>query len=230
MSLSKSGAHRALLFALAILGCDRGTPVEPDMPPAVNLDVTQSSTLLSINFESYPLGPLGSPWGGYRAGSSTISVVNTTYHGHVLRQVGGTATGDYLSYSTPFPSVTRTIAVEFDVMPASGASPTFILRGSGYGASNNQLRLQRTPGSNALIAGTLTGPNCGNLTNGSWNHVILTVSPSTSKYTVKINGVSTPACTNATTTLDPPYKGIGVFDPSNAGYGGVTSWDNFSVH
>ena len=185
---------------------------------------------MSINFENYPLGPLGSPWSGYKAGTSTISVVSTPYHGRVARQNGGTASGDYLSYSTGFPATSSTVTAEFDIMPASGASPTFILLGSGYGASKNQLRLQRTPGSNALIAGTLNGPNCGNLSNGTWNHVALTVVPSSSRFTVKINGVSVAACTNAPTTLVAPYHGIGVFDPSNAGYGGVTSWDNFLVH
>ncbi len=218
------------IFALACNDSDVTAPVDTEPMETQMFSVSSAGSLLSIDFESYPLGPVGSPWGGYEAGSESLDVINTTNHGHVMRLVAGKATGDYLSYTTPFPGTSSTVTVGFDIRPGNGASPTFILRGSGYGASKNQLRLQRTPGSNALIAGTLSGPHCGNLTNGSWNHVVLKVNPTSKTFTVTINGAGVAACTNAPTTLLPPFKGISVFDPSNLGYGGTTDWDNFLVN
>ena len=160
----------------------------------------------------------------------SIRVVNTTNHGKVLRQVAGKESTDYLWYTTAFSGTSSAVTASFDVKPANGASPTFMLRGTGYGASKTQLRLQRMPGSNALIAGTLNGPHCGNLTNGAWNHVVLKINPVAKTFSVTINGLGVAACTNAPTTLGTPYKGISVFDPSNVGYGGTTDWDNFVVN
>jgi hypothetical protein len=222
----------AVGLGLFAVGCEKSTPSEPQPPrPIPTASIAPASTIDSITFESYSVGPLSTPWSGGSAGSSSVSIVNTPKHGKVLLQNAGKATGDYLSYSTPFSPVSTNLTVEFDVKPGSGASPTFILHGSGYGASKNQLRLQRIPGSNAVIVGTLNGPNCGNLTNEAWNHVVLTVTSTAPRtFTVTINGARTAACTGASTTFTPPYKAIGIFDPSNAGFGGTTTWDNFYIH
>ena len=62
------------------------------------------------------------------------------------------------------------------------------------------------------------GRDCGTLPDARWSHVTAWLGP-THVFTVKINGVAQPACTNA----------FGMQDPSNAGYGGVTDWDDFYV-
>lgn len=217
------------LFALA---CDSNIPSSPAAAATAAAtsasSVAPAATILQISFDTYPLGPLGAPWGGTRAGSSRLTVVSTANHGNALRDNAGSSANDWLSYTTSFPSTSNSITVEFDIIPAAGASPSFHLKGSGYGSSNNTFRLQRDPGSPAFNS---SAGNCGNVVDGQWNHVIVTMNSAFPRtFTVKINGASTAACTNAPTSFTPPYKGIGIFDPINAGYGGLTGWDNFWVY
>ena len=228
------GPATAGVLALALLACGSDVPSSPPATTSARQSAASdepaapgAGTILSIDFETYPLGPLGAPWGGTKAGSSTVTVVNGGKHGKVLKLDAGSTSNDWLSYSTSFTPTSNNITVEYDVIPASGASSIFELKASGYGLSHNTLRLSRSPGSTAL---TSPAGSCGTLVDGTWNHVVLDVMSASHTFTVKVNGASLPACTNAPTTLVAPYKGIGVFDPINVGYGGRTGWDNFLVH
>src|SRR5919109_1403656 len=60
------------------------------------------TTVLHEDFEDDALGPLGAPWTISSAGGGSVSIVNTTDHGHVLRLQGSTVEGSFLIASRAF--------------------------------------------------------------------------------------------------------------------------------
>jgi uncharacterized Zn-binding protein involved in type VI secretion len=190
------------------------------------------TAVANVDFESYPTGPLGAPWSVSQTGASTISVVTTADHGKVLAMHGSTTEGDFLTAGFPFSSSDSLLHVQVDVKPAAGASFIFDVKGAGSSISARRVRLQRSPGSDALVASSsgTADLTCGNLASGVWStlSVDIRAAQSPHTFTVLINGQPI-ACTNATTNMGSPFTGINVMDPSNAAWGGDVQFDNLSA-
>ena len=200
---------------------------------AVEDEVEDELTVASVDFESYPTGLVGSPWTVTSAGSaSTVRVVGTTDHGHVLLLRGGTAVPDYVIAALGISSASTEITAQVDINPASDASFLWSLHGAGTSIGRRRIRLQREPGSTALIANTVPGGNsaCGTLPSNQWSQITLRVHAQGWPHTfdVLIDGART-ACTGLPTGLGPPFRSIDVMDASNEGWGGEVRFDNLAV-
>ena len=183
----------------------------------------------SITFQSYPVGPLGSPWYGSAAGSSFASVANVGGGNRALRLYGGTAAGDYASYSTSFASTSADQSIDFDLYPVANASPALTVYGTGY-STHKSWRIWRDPSTGVLAANASSGiANCAKLPAGRWSHVTIRLHPGTQTFDVLVKNAAT-ACTRVSMLLGSPYHGVGVLDQSNEGWGGDSYFDNFAGH
>jgi hypothetical protein len=238
VSGTAAATRLAVLAAVVLLGACGENPVQPapTVTPGANVSTAASTTLLSINFETTPLGALGSPWFVSPSPSSTASTVRvvstSTTHGRVLLLHGATTLGDYLVASRSFSSSASQISTAVDIRPTAGSSFIWTLHGAGSSIGSRRIRLQRAPGSTMLVAQTSPSgsTNCGNVANGVWSRVTLLVDARTFPHTfdVLINGVAT-ACRRITANLSPPFNAVSVMDASNAGWGGDVRFDNILV-
>jgi len=232
----------AVIAAALLLAACSDNPVQPGPSVAPSADAstaastTASTTVLSVNFESTPVGALGSPWfvsPGPSTTASTARVVSTsTTHGRVLLLHGAATEGNFLIGSRSLSSSASQIHSAVDVLPAAGSSFIWILNGAGSSIGSRRIRLQRAPGTTMLVAQTVPSgsTNCGNVPNGVWSRVTLIVYTQTFPHTfdVLINGV-TSACRKVTANLSPPFSSVSVMDASNAGWGGDVRFDNILV-
>jgi hypothetical protein len=188
------------------------------------------TTVLHEDFEDDALGPLGAPWTISSAGSSSVSIVNTTDHGHALRLQGSSAEGHFLIASRALSSSSREINTQVDIKPSSGASFIWILNGAGSSIGRRRIRLQQAPGTTTLVASTVPSgnTNCGTLRSGAWSRVTLIVHSVPRTFDVLINGAPT-ACTGVAADIQPPFNSVSVMDASNAGWGGNVLFDNIDV-
>ncbi|HEX4423250.1 MAG TPA: hypothetical protein VH165_35310 [Kofleriaceae bacterium] len=193
------------------VGTDSGAPVGDPVPAG---DPTAA-----------PPAALPPPSIAY-AGSSTVSLLPSAGGG--VRIHGGSEEG-------AFALVTYQVAVsgdhataQFTVAPAAGASFVYALTGSGSGYSTRQLRLQRVPGSNQLLATASTGTvSCGALGNAP-TAVALVFDAQAQTFDVQIAGAAT-ACAGLPTTLKGPATGFLTMDASNAGYGGDVTFTGLAL-
>jgi len=189
-----------------------------------------AATIFQQNFESTPIGPLGSPWTITSAGSGSVSVVNTSDHGHILQLRGSTTEGDFLIASRRFSSSSSDITTQVDIKPSSGSAFLWILNGAGSSIGKRRIRLQQAPGTTTLVASTAPSgnTNCGTIPSGVWSHITLRVHSAQAKFDVLINGKAT-ACTGISAGIQPPFNSVSVMDASNAGWGGTVLFDNIVV-
>ncbi len=189
-----------------------------------------TTTVLHEDFEDDPLGALGAPWTISSAGSGSVSIVNTTDHGHVLRLLGSTAEGSFLIASRAISSSSPDITTRVDIKPNAGASFIWTLHGAGSSLGRRRIRLQRAPGSTTLVASTVPSGNtsCGTLSSGAWSRVTLVVHTTVRRFDVLINGART-ACTGVAADIQPPFNSVSVMDASNTGWGGSVLFDNIDI-
>ncbi|HEV8692928.1 MAG TPA: hypothetical protein VGQ93_01890 [Lysobacter sp.] len=189
-----------------------------------------AATVFQENFDSDPLGPLDANWTVTSAGASTVGVVDSTDHGHVMRMFGSPTLGHYLIASRAFSSSALEIGTRADIRPSSGASFLWILNGAGTSIGRRRIRLQLPPGSTVLEAQTVPSgtTRCGTLTRGVWSQVTLMVNASARRFDVLINGRPT-ACTSIAADIQPPFRSVSVMDASNEGWGGAVRFDNIQV-
>jgi hypothetical protein len=192
----------------------------------------QGTVVLHEDFEDDALGPLGAPWTITAAGSGSVSIVNTTDHGHVLKLLGSKTEGHFLIASRPISSASTEIVAEVDIKPAKGATFIWSLHGAGSSIGARRIRLQREPGSTMLVSNTVPGGNrnCAPLPNNVWSRVTLKVHAGALPHTfdVLINGAPT-ACTGLSTGLSQPFTNINVMDASNLNWGGDVRFDNIDI-
>lgn len=211
-------------LACAALGC---APVGDDEAAATS---AATAPYFNLTFEGDPLGAPRPPWSVSGSGS-TAAVVSTADHGKALRVNGGAAAGAYVTASYQPASASGDVTLRFDVNPAAGAAfVAWLAATGGYGASNHQLRVQRLPGSDALLAAA-TGGNvsCGAVRSGAWTTVSIVLHATAPRtFDVLINGARTP-CAGLPTRLQPPFVGLGLMDASNEGWGGAVTFDNLTM-
>ncbi|HTE49699.1 MAG TPA: hypothetical protein VK698_02415 [Kofleriaceae bacterium] len=190
--------------------------------------------LLTVNFESYAGGALGSPWTLLPASNLTdtrASIESTGDHGKVLLLQGSSALSDYLIAKLSS-SVSGDIVATVDVKADSGASFVWSLNGQGASVYGRRIRLQRWPGSSTLVATAVPSgdTSCGSLSSGRWNKVQLVMHTNRSPHTfdVRINGAAT-ACKGLATELGAPFTSVQIMDASNASWGGNVRFDNISL-
>jgi hypothetical protein len=227
----------ALAAVALIVGCgDNPVQPAPSVSPTAEVATTTSTTVLSVNFESTPLGALGSPWFVSPSPSTTTStarVVSTsTTHGRVLLLHGATTEGNFLIASRSLSSSATQIRSAVDILPAAGSSFIWTLHGAGSSIGSRRIRLQRAPGTTMLAAQTSPSgtTNCGSVPNGVWSRVTLIVYAQTYPHTfdVLINGAAT-ACRKVVANLSPPFNSVSIMDASNTGWGGDVRFDNILV-
>lgn len=188
------------------------------------------TTVLHENFEDDALGALSAPWAISSSGTGSVTIVNTTDHGHVLRLLGSTTEGHFLIASRPFSSSSPDITTRVDIKPNSGASFLWTLHGAGSSIGRRRIRLQQSPGSTTLVASTVPSGNtsCGTLRSGAWSRVTLIVHTALHRFDVLINGAST-SCKGVTADIQPPFNSVSVMDASNSGWGGTVFFDNIDI-
>ncbi len=224
---------RSILAALALLlglgsSVWAGDVVEHGSPLG---EANQAlTTVLHEDFEDDAVGALGAPWSISAAGSGSVSIVNTTDHGHVLKLQGSTAEGSFLIASRALSSSSPDITTQVDIKSAPGASFIWILNGAGSSIGRRRIRLQQTPGSTTLVANTVPSgdTSCATLPSGVWSRVTLIVHTVPRTFDVLINGAPT-SCTGTATGLQPPFNSVSVMDASNTGWGGKVVFDNIDV-
>jgi hypothetical protein len=191
-----------------------------------------ATVVLHEDFEDDAIGPLGSPWTISSAGSGSVSIVNTTDHGHVLKLLGSKTEGHFLIASRAISSSATEIITEVDIRPATNATFIWSLHGAGSSIGARRIRLQRQPGSTMLVSHTVPGGNrnCAPLPSNVWSRVTLKVHAGALPHTfdVLINGNPT-ACTGLSTGLSKPFTKISVMDASNLSWGGDVRFDNIDI-
>jgi hypothetical protein len=213
----------------AALGCGGYEAGNAEDPIEVREEAL--TQVAAVDFESYPLGALGSPWSvSPISGPSTVKVVSTADHGKVLLLHGSNSA--YLIASLPFSSSATQITTNVQIKPDNGATFIWTLTGAGSSIGRRRIRLQLPPSTNTLQVQTVPAGtvNCGKLQSGVWSSVTLVVHAQTWPHTadVLINGVPT-ACSALTVGLSPPFNGVQVMDAGNEGYAGDVRFDNIRV-
>lgn len=193
------------------------------------------TSVIAVDFSSYPLGSLGAPWSitpasGVVEGSA--SVVASSEHGKVLRMSGSRTSGQFLIAELPFSAAGPRAEVSFQVAPDQNSNFVFFLNAVRVGYRSSRISLQLSPGSNELVrVSSYPQVSCGTLRPGTWSSVQISirsdVSPST--YDVRINGVLKPECASQTTPLRLPLRSLQLMDASNDGWGGDVLFDDFAV-
>src|SRR6266508_4963574 len=205
---------RVRLVTLALLFVFGASAWTGDMTPAAVPQL--STTILHEDFEDDPVGALGAPWTISSSGTGSVSIVNTTNHGHVLRLQGSTTEGHFLVASRPISTSATDVTTKIDVNPSSGSSFIWSLHGAGTSIGRRRIRLQQAPGSTTLVASTVPSGNvnCGRPAAGPWSRITLIVHTTTRKFDVLINGSST-ACTGLSADIQPPFNSVSIMDASN---------------
>lgn len=211
------------------IGCAGYDPSNAEGP--VESHEQALTQVVAVDFESYPLGPLGSPWSvSPSTGPSTVNVVTTADHGKALLLHGSNSA--YLIASLPFSSSATEITTDANIKPENGAAFIWTLTGAGSSIGRRRIRLQRPPGTDTLQVQTVPAGtvNCATLQSGVWSSVKLVVHAQIWPHTadVLINGAPT-ACSNLTVGLSPPFNGVQVMDAGNEGYAGNVLFDNIAV-
>jgi hypothetical protein len=168
-----------------------------------------------------------------RNGTSSASILPSSARGPGrgpgLELRGGSELGSYLLATYRVPAGSNDATAAFTVTPASGAAFVYMLLGSGSRYATQQLRLQRTPGSNQLQAAAVTGTvTCGTVASGTPTAVALVFDSASRTFDVLING-ATSACMDLPTRIQPPIVGFGLMDASNEGYGGRVDFTDLAV-
>lgn len=192
--------------ALAAFACAGCADLEPD-EGALEQREQALTSVLAIDFSSYPLGPLGSPWSVTSSGSGTATIVDTADHGRALR-VAHSAERDYTFSRLPISGADDQLEFSFKVKPRNGASVfTLTVVGAKTGYKTPKFALSLSPGSNALTV-TSIGANggCGSLPYGKWSSVkwkLRADPPGSTRRVVDVwvNGVLASTCTGVSTSL-----------------------------
>jgi hypothetical protein len=198
-------------------------------------DIEQGlTTLMGVNFESYAVGSLSSPWSQMPAASLTDSravIQSTSDHGKVLAIEGSAAMGDYLTAKLDM-SISTDIVASVDVNPDSSGAFVWSVHGQGGSTYKRRVRLQRWPGSTRLIATASPAGDrdCGSLASARWTKLTLVIHTQTvpSTFDVLIDGNRT-ACTGLQTSVTPPFTSVQIMDASNSGWGGRVRFDNIQL-
>jgi hypothetical protein len=209
VSLSRTAARGLRAFALATLACVTASAcADLDGAPDETLASSEQAlgSALAIDFSSYALGPLGSPW-TVTAGGGTSSVVSTPDQGHALRVAHG-AERDYSFSQLALTNTNDTLEFEFKVKPKSSASAfTASVTGAKSGYKSTKFSLSLSPNSN-LLSVTSIGANggCGALPYGKWSSVKWKLRADAAGSTrrvvdVWVNGVLATTCTGVSTSL-----------------------------
>jgi hypothetical protein len=220
----------AALTILFGLGSSVSAGAIIDQPRPSGNDTLAMTTVFHEDFEDDAVGPLGAPWMITSGGGGSVSIANTTDHGHVLSLQGNKAEGSFLIASRAISSSSTDITVQVDIRPSSGASFIWSLHGAGSSIGRRRIRLQRAPGSTTLVASTSPSgnTNCGTLRSDAWSRVTLVVHSTQHRFDVLINGAST-ACAGVVGDIQPPFNAVSVMDASNLDWGGTVRFDNIDV-
>jgi hypothetical protein len=218
-----------LLTLLMMAGCGPEIRAEAD-PDSGTLARTR---IEDIDFEDYPLGPLGDPWTvspDPSAGGSTIDVVETGgAHGQVA-EMNGDPSGSYLFATLPINSWSPYLEVRVRARPVGGASFIFILNGAGSSIGARRIRLQHPPGTTRLEAQTVPSGTtyCGELLPNEWSRVSLRAHTRLRTFDVLIDGEPT-ACNDIAAGISTPFTSVQVMDAGNDGWGGVVDFDDLVI-
>jgi hypothetical protein len=188
---------------------------------------TDPNIFFSIDFEDYPLGPLGSPWEitfDYGTSTGTIVEYAKAGGGKVLEINGGTTSADYYAGTYVFGSRGAGLTISFDVLCESGA-----ILGLGLfntdGARAVVLFRDNVLGDIVTYDGYSTMIYCGNIADNVWANLKIVITGNYT-YDVLINDSAVADCTGITTWDSAPFDSFYFIDWSSTGYGGVVYYDN----
>jgi hypothetical protein len=165
-----------------------------------------------------------------KGGSSTVST-QTWANGPGLEIQGGTEAGAFVIARYDTTPRIGDLTASFTVTPTAGASFAYALRGAGGPYARSLLRLERIPGSDALLAATPNGNvACADIGSGDATAISLVVHATIPvTFDVLIDGAPT-RCTRLASTVQPPFVGFVVEDAANEGYGGEVLFSEMGIN
>lgn len=161
-------------------------------------------------------------------GSTTVAATPSLDSGTVVID-GGTelAASGMATYVMTTGAMAAT--AEVTVNPAPGAAFQYLVSGTGGGYSTRQLRIERDPGSDALVAASTAGlVTCGALPSGRPTTIAVAFDGAAKTFDVRIAGASTP-CTRLATRVSGPVTGFRLVDLGSIGYGGRVEFSNLGL-
>ena len=191
--------------------------------------------IAGINFESYAIGPLGSPWTVTASGASTMTVENLVAlagSGKALKINGGnTDTTDYVVGRYQFPDTSADIWVDFEVYTVGSGNEWGFRAWQNYsGSPFYELWISMDGG--FLKTADWTVPewdNCAAFSANAWHRVTVNLDFDTGLYDVYLD--NTLVCNDYYQYWgdQTPYGYIDFLDWSDADFGGVTWIDNIYI-
>ncbi|MCC6160583.1 MAG: hypothetical protein IT350_21225 [Deltaproteobacteria bacterium] len=193
--------------------------------------------IAGIDFESYAIGPLGSPWTVTPSGASTMTVeslVALAGSGKALKINGGnTVDTDYVVGNYPFADTSADIWVDFQVYTVGpGNEWGFRLWQNYLGSPFVETAISMDSGN--LNAVTWTGADfewvsCAAFSASAWHRVTVNLDFDTGFYDVYLD--NTLVCNDFYQIWgdQTPYADIDFLDWSDANFGGVTWIDNIYI-
>jgi hypothetical protein len=218
------------LICLSAGACDCG---DDDDDNDNNDNDDNDDTGVSIDFEDYSLGPLGSPWIVNIVGPSTATIVTDPTatkagSGQMLRIDGGTAFNESVDASYTFDQPAGLFDFAFDLYFEPGAIISVLL----YDTGGFEYPFSLLFIDGEINASTSSSPDpCETLTADQWYRIGLAVDPSARTYTVSVDGSPTALCTDL--EFDINFAGLitqfTFLDIGNLNAGGIVYFDNISL-
>ena len=187
------------------------------------------SSIIDLDFEDYPLGPLGAPF-VINATGGTAEIVNVPTkggYGHCVEIDGDTPVGLYLvaSYTFAVP-VASDLSVDFDLLATPGSTPAFAVD---LITTEEPLSVLRVPGGDLYawqddIHGYVY---CGvAIADNTWVTITIAANYGTATYDVHFNHGDTD-CANFSYWLpNTSFAGFSLADVDGDGFGGTFYFDN----
>jgi len=191
----------------------------------------------SIDFESYALGDLPSPWQVIEAGATTFEVMELAldkYSGHGLELSAGKLLADSGNAKYPLPAgVTGTIDVSFDVWMEANATFTFVI---GSGSTEEYV-----PAAYIVVdskVGKLyaydysteppTGTDCGAFPTETPMNIFVECDGNASTYSINVTGWPATCELQNLQTPGSAFVDINFGDGAGLAAGGISRFDNFA--
>lgn len=161
-------------------------------------------------------------------GGSTATVTPALDSANVVID-GSAAAAAYAQVTYAIATGAMAATAEVTVNPAPGASFQYLVSGSGGGYSSRHIRIERDPGSDALLAATPSGlVSCGRLASGQPTLITVVFDGTAKTFDVRLAGAATP-CSHLATRASGPVTGFRLVDSSIQGYGGHVEFSNAAL-
>jgi hypothetical protein len=218
-------------WAVVMIGAATACAGDVQDAEAIGGTAQALSTVIDIDFSSYPVGPLGSPWTVSASGSGKANIVSTSDHGKILTLSHG-AERDFTTSTLPLSYSGSSFEFEFAVKPKTSQSAFTVTLSSpkaGYKTPRFAVGFSRfSPDLTVESAATNGNGTCGPLAPGMWSVVNLKLRPEDTRHVVdvRVNGAITAACTGVATSLRNATV-LALMDNLQPSANAETSFDDF---